>query len=81
VDGAEFLFRSDGLIVATPTGSHYNLSAADQSFFTMSAMVLTPICSHTLTNRPIVLSSDVRIITLRSCRKKRVSAGSMGRSV
>jgi len=30
-------------------------------------MVLTPICPHTLTNRPIVLSSDVRIdITLQS---------------
>ena len=63
------VFRCDGLIVATPTGSTaYNLSAGGPIIFpTMSAMVLTPICPHTLTNRPIVLSSDVRIdITLQS---------------
>jgi NAD+ kinase len=69
------LFRSDGLIVATPTGSTaYNLSAGGPIIFpTMSAMVLTPICSHTLTNRPIVLSSDVRIeITLQSSQEEEV---------
>jgi NAD+ kinase len=63
------VFRCDGLIVATPTGSTaYNLSAGGPIIFpTMSAMVLTPICPHTLTNRPIVLSCDVRIdITLQS---------------
>jgi NAD+ kinase len=63
------VFRCDGLIIATPTGSTaYNLSAGGPIIFpTMTAMVLTPICPHTLTNRPIVLSSDVRIdITLQS---------------
>jgi NAD+ kinase len=62
-------FRADGLIVATPTGSTaYNLSAGGPIIFpTMSAMVVTPICSHTLTNRPIVLSETVKIgIVLRS---------------
>jgi NAD+ kinase len=62
-------FRSDGLIIATPTGSTaYNLSAGGPIIFpNMNAMVLTPICSHTLTNRPIVLPAGVRIdITLRS---------------
>lgn len=62
-------FRSDGLIVATPTGSTaYNLSAGGPIIFpSMSAMVVTPICSHTLTNRPIVLPPGVKIdITLRS---------------
>jgi NAD+ kinase len=56
-------FRSDGLIVATPTGSTaYNVSAGGPIIFpTMSAMVLTPICSHTLTNRPIVLPPSVKI--------------------
>jgi NAD+ kinase len=74
VDGDEVsLFRCDGLIVATPTGSTaYNLSAGGPIIFpTMNAMVLTPICSHTLTNRPIVFSSDVRIeITLQSSQEE-----------
>ena len=64
-------FRADGLIVATPTGSTaYNISAGGPIIFpTMSAMIVTPICSHTLTNRPIVLPENVRIeITLRSAQ-------------
>jgi NAD+ kinase len=64
-------FRSDGLIVSTPTGSTaYNISAGGPIIFpTMSAMVMTPICSHTLSNRPIVLSEDVNIeIVLRSAQ-------------
>ena len=62
-------FRADGLIVASPTGSTaYNLSAGGPIIFpTMSAMVVTPICSHTLTNRPIVLPPGVRVaVTLQS---------------
>ena len=62
-------FRADGLIVATPTGSTaYNLSAGGPIIFpTLGAMIVTPICSHTLTNRPIVLPPGVRIeIMLRS---------------
>jgi NAD+ kinase len=61
--------RADGLIVSTPTGSTaYNISAGGPIIFpTMSAMIVTPICSHTLTNRPIVLPENVTIeITLRS---------------
>src|SRR5262249_60326043 len=56
-------FRADGLIVSTPTGSTaYNISAGGPIIFpTMSAMVVTPICSHTLTNRPLVLPEGVRI--------------------
>ena len=65
-------FRSDGLIVSTPTGSTaYNISAGGPIIFpTMSAMIVTPICSHTLTNRPIVLPESVTIeITLRSAQE------------
>ena len=62
-------FRSDGLIVATPTGSTaYNLSAGGPIIVpTVNAMIVTPICSHTLTNRPLVVSENVKIeIILRS---------------
>jgi NAD+ kinase len=66
-------FRADGIIVCTPTGSTaYNLSAGGPiTFPTMSAMIVTPICSHTLTNRPIVLPGDVLIeITLKSVQEE-----------
>lgn len=62
-------FRADGLIVSTPTGSTaYNLSAGGPVIFpSMNAVVITPICPFTLSNRPIVVPDDslieVRLMT------------------
>ncbi|HLO00382.1 MAG TPA: NAD(+)/NADH kinase [Pyrinomonadaceae bacterium] len=56
-------FRADGLIISTPTGSTaYNLSAGGPVIFpSMNAVVITPICPFTLSNRPIVVPDDAVI--------------------
>jgi NAD+ kinase len=56
-------FRADGLIVSTPTGSTaYNLSAGGPVVYpSMNALVITPICPFTLSDRPIVVPDDALI--------------------
>ena len=65
-------FRADGLIVSSPTGSTaYNLAAGGPILHpTLDAVVLTPICPHMLSNRPLVVSDRSSIeVRLRAGRE------------
>ncbi|HEY0544398.1 MAG TPA: NAD(+)/NADH kinase [Pyrinomonadaceae bacterium] len=68
-------FRADGLIVSTPTGSTaYNLSAGGPVIYpSMNALVITPICPFTLSNRPLVVPDDALIELCLKTEKEDVS--------
>ena len=61
-------FRADGMIIATPTGSTgYSLAAGGPVIDSeMSAVIITPVCPFTLSNRPLVTSGKVVSLTVPS---------------
>ena len=66
--GEEFAdtYTADGVVISTPTGSTaYSLSAGGPvAYPDMDIILITPICSHDLHSRPIVLPSDKKITTV-----------------
>jgi NAD+ kinase len=84
IDGAFVsAFRADGLIISSPTGSTaYNLAAGGPILHpALPAVVVTPICPHMLTNRPLVVSDASHIeVRLREGRDVAVHVSFDGQS-
>lgn len=72
VSGDSITYRADGLIVSTPTGSTaYSMSAGGPIIDPLTeSFCLTPICSHSLSAKPIILGADTTL-KLKAYSKKR----------
>lgn len=68
-------YHADGLIIATPTGSTaYNLSAGGPIVYpTVKTIILTPICPHSFSQKPIVIPDDKIIEILIKNAKKEIN--------
>jgi NAD+ kinase len=75
-------YRADGLIVSTPTGSTaYNLAAGGPIIVPgTEAISISPICPHTLTNRPLVLPDTSEVMLRLNTREQEVMLTSDGQT-
>ena len=67
-------YKADGLIFSTPTGSTgYSLAAGGPLLYpSLSNIIVTPICPHTLTNRPIILPENVEVRARLKSKEEKV---------
>lgn len=67
-------YKADGLILSTPTGSTgYSLAAGGPLLYpSLSNIIVTPICPHTLTNRPIILPENVEVRAQLKSKEEKV---------
>ncbi len=72
IDNDSIAYRSDGLIISTPTGSTaYSMSAGGPIVDpTTDNIILTPICSHSLSAKPIILSANKEISVKATTNKR-----------